>query len=105
MEDDSIPPALSPSASSGSSPETMASVDFDMSEQDTPSPELTPLLEPLHAFVANEDNRHLSSPPPPTVRVIEWDPDTADFVLFENDQDDMCLGDEDYTPDRRLNFG
>jgi hypothetical protein len=103
MEDDSTPPALSPAISSGSSPEALSCIDFEMYEQDpTTSTSDMGILEPLYAFVASEDSRRMSSSSP-SVRVVkEWDPDALDGILIEADPEDMCFCDDDLALDRRL---
>ncbi|KAG2174601.1 hypothetical protein INT44_006864 [Umbelopsis vinacea] len=99
MEEDSMPPALSPAISSLSSPSVSSCFDeFEMSGQESTETDDTNMMEPLHRFVVTEDTRR--SPLP--VRVVEWDPDALDFVLFENEQDDFCLAEEDMALDRRL---
>ncbi|CAO3689269.1 unnamed protein product [Umbelopsis ramanniana] len=102
MEEDSVPPALSPAFSSLSSPSVSSCFDeFEMmSGQESTGTDDTTMVEPLHTFVVTEDTRRLSSPIP--VRVVEWDPDALDFVLFENEQDDFCLAEDDMALDRRL---
>jgi hypothetical protein len=104
MEEDSTPPALSPTFSTQSSLDVSSCVDeFEMSEQEsTGTDDTSIMIEPLHAFVTAEDSRRLSSPMPINVRVVEWDPDALDFVLFENEQDDFRLCEEDMALDRRL---
>lgn len=102
-EESATPPALSPAGSSGSSPEALSSIDFELSEQisaDTTTD--MDIFEPLHAFIIAEDRRRSSSSSPPNVRVKGLEADYMDFTLIESDQDDMCFCDDDLAFDRRL---
>lgn len=100
MEENLIPPPLSPSAtSSGSSPTETCSSDFDMMDQDSWITNDVPLFDrSIDSFAAvEEDTRHPSTPRANIV-VIDY---YQDFQLFENEDDDMCLGEEDFAVNRR----
>ncbi|KAJ2962509.1 hypothetical protein NQZ79_g2379 [Umbelopsis isabellina] len=100
MEENLIPPALSPSATSnGSSPTETCSSDFDMMEQDSWITNDVPLFDrSMDSFAVMEEEARLPSTPRANIVVIDY---YQDFQLFENEDDDMCLGEDDYAVNRR----
>ncbi|CAM0140505.1 hypothetical protein VKS41_006520 [Umbelopsis sp. WA50703] len=100
MEEESIPPALSPSATSnGSSPAGTCSSDFDMMEQDSWFTNDTSLFDrSIYSFEVMEEETRRPVSPQANILVMEYH---QDFVLFESEDDDMCFGDEDFAVNRR----
>ncbi|KAG2172448.1 hypothetical protein INT43_004990 [Umbelopsis isabellina] len=100
MEENLIPPPLSPSAtSSGSSPTETCSSDFDMMDQGSWITNDVPLFDrSIDSFAAMEEEARHPSTPRANIVVIDY---YQDFQLFENEDDDMCLGEEDFAVNRR----